>query len=85
MISRFCRTSLIAARGAELVERVLASRNREAALAAFLCKKAEIDEMLARLASLSDNHLNSHPDGMRRSRPIDFCGFPTLTERRVSF
>jgi hypothetical protein len=22
---------------------------------------------------------------MRRSRPIDFCGFPTLTERRVSF
>jgi hypothetical protein len=22
---------------------------------------------------------------MRRPRPIDFCGFPTLTERRVSF
>lgn len=36
--------------------------SREAALAAFLSKKAEIDGMLARLASLSDNHFNSHPD-----------------------
>lgn len=36
--------------------------SREAALAAFLGKKAEIDAMLARLASLSDNHFNSHPD-----------------------
>jgi hypothetical protein len=37
-------------------------RNREAALAAFLGKKAEIDEMLARLASLSCAHFNSQPD-----------------------
>lgn len=36
--------------------------SHEAALAAFLGKKAEIDRMLARLASLSDNHFNSHPD-----------------------
>jgi len=35
---------------------------REVALNAFLGKKAEIDERLARLASLSDNHFNSHPD-----------------------
>ena len=39
-----------------------AQRNREAALSAFLGKKAAIDEMLTRLASLSDNHFNSHPD-----------------------
>ena len=39
-----------------------AQRNHEAALAAFLGKKAEIDAMLARLASLSDNHFNSNPD-----------------------
>lgn len=39
-----------------------AQRNHEAALAAFLGKKAEIDAMLARLASLSDNHFNSQPD-----------------------
>ena len=39
-----------------------AQRNREAALNAFLGKKAEIDEMLARLQSLSDEHFNTHPD-----------------------
>ena len=39
-----------------------ARRNKEAALNAFLGKKAEIDEMLARLQSLSDDHFNVHPD-----------------------
>jgi hypothetical protein len=39
-----------------------AARNREAALSAFIAKKAEIDTMLARLASLSDDHFNCHPD-----------------------
>ena len=39
-----------------------AARNREAALAAFIGKKAEIDEMLARLQSLSDDHFDTHPD-----------------------
>ena len=38
------------------------ARNKEAALNAFMGKKAEIDEMLARLASLSDEHFNAHPD-----------------------
>ena len=37
-------------------------RNKEAALTAFLGKKAEIDEMLARLQALSDDHFNSHLD-----------------------
>ena len=36
--------------------------NQEKALDAFLAKKAEIDTMLARLASLSDEHFNAHPD-----------------------
>ena len=39
-----------------------ATRNREATLAAFVSKKAEIDAMLARLQVLSDNHFNSNPD-----------------------
>jgi len=39
-----------------------ARRNQEAALSAFLGKKAEIDEMLTRLASLSDDNFNTHPD-----------------------
>ncbi|KUJ85980.1 hypothetical protein AVO45_03135 [Ruegeria marisrubri] len=39
-----------------------ARRNREAALSAFIGKKAEIDEMLARLQALSGDHFNTHPD-----------------------
>ncbi len=39
-----------------------ARRNREAALSAFIAKKAEIDEMLARLQALSDDHFETHPD-----------------------
>ena len=39
-----------------------ARRNKEAAVNAFIGKKAEIDEMLARLQGLSDEHFNAHPD-----------------------
>ena len=39
-----------------------ARRNKEAALNAFIGKKTEIDEMLARLQALSDDHFNCHPD-----------------------
>ncbi|WP_035026625.1 hypothetical protein [Gemmobacter nectariphilus] len=39
-----------------------AQRNREAALGAFIAKKAEIDAMLARLQALSDDHFDGHPD-----------------------
>ena len=41
-----------------------AQRNRQAALNAFLGKKAEIDDMLARLSSLSDDHFNTAPDAI---------------------
>ncbi|MCI5078728.1 hypothetical protein [Oricola sp.] len=39
-----------------------ARRNREAALNTFIARKAQIDEMLARLQALSDDHFNCHPD-----------------------
>jgi hypothetical protein len=39
-----------------------ARRNKEAALAAFVAKKAEIDEMLARMQAPSDDHFETHPD-----------------------
>ena len=39
-----------------------ARRNKEAAIAAFIAKKADIDEMLARLQALSDDHFTCHPD-----------------------
>ena len=38
------------------------SRNRANALNAFIGKKTEIDEMLACLQALSDDHFNCHPD-----------------------
>lgn len=39
-----------------------ARRNQEAALAAFIEKKAEIDAILARLQGLSDDHFNANLD-----------------------
>jgi hypothetical protein len=39
-----------------------ARQNKAAALAAFMGRKAEIDEMLARLQALSDDHFSCHPD-----------------------
>ncbi|MCE8540120.1 hypothetical protein KBY27_21870 [Ruegeria pomeroyi] len=41
-----------------------ARRNREAALAAFIAKKAEIDVMLARLQALSDDHFGFDPEAI---------------------
>ena len=41
-----------------------ARRNKEAALAAFIGKKTEIDEMLARLQALSDDHFNFDPEAV---------------------
>jgi len=39
-----------------------ARKNKEAALAAFISKKTEIDKMLARLQALSDDHFETQPD-----------------------
>ena len=38
------------------------AKSKEQALAAFVSKKAEIDEALARLQALSDDHFNYSPD-----------------------
>jgi hypothetical protein len=41
------------------------TRSNEDALAAFVSKKAEIDAMLSRLQSLSDDHFGYGPDEIR--------------------
>ena len=41
-----------------------ARRNHDAAQAAFIARKAEIDAMLARLQALSDDHFNTDPDAL---------------------
>ena len=38
------------------------AKSKEQALAAFVCKKTEIDAMLTRLQALSDDHFNYSPD-----------------------
>ena len=38
------------------------AKSKEQALAAFVSKKAEIDSMLDRIKSLSDDHFNYSPD-----------------------
>jgi hypothetical protein len=38
------------------------AKSKEQALAAFIAKKAEIDEALARLQALSDDHFGYGPD-----------------------
>lgn len=38
------------------------ARNNAQALDAFIARKIEIDELLERLAGLSDEHFNFHPD-----------------------
>jgi hypothetical protein len=38
------------------------ARSKEQALAAFIAKKAEIDAMLTRLQTLSDDHFDYSPD-----------------------
>jgi hypothetical protein len=41
------------------------TKSNEDALAAFVQRKAEIDAMLSRLQSLSDDHFNYSPDEIR--------------------
>ena len=48
------------------------ARSNEDALAAFVQKKAEIDEALARLQALSDDHFNYSPD------EVTWCHVGTL-------
>lgn len=38
------------------------ARNNDAALAAFMAKKSEIDAMLARLQAFSDDHFGADPE-----------------------
>ncbi|MCK8482631.1 hypothetical protein MUY21_01135 [Aliiroseovarius sp. S2029] len=57
------------------------ARNKEAALNAFIGKKAEIDEALARLQSLSDNHFNCHPDEVNWGHVGTLEHFASLLKR----
>lgn len=58
-----------------------ARRNHEAALAAFVARKAEIDSMLARLQTLSDDHFGRAPDEVNWSNVADLERYADLLKR----
>jgi len=58
-----------------------ARRNQEAALAAFMAKKFEIDERLARLQALSDDHFDRDPDRLNWGDVSDLEQYNSLLKR----
>jgi hypothetical protein len=58
-----------------------ARQNREAALAAFIARKAEIDTMLARLQALSDDHFRRDPETLNWGDVGDLEHYASLLKR----
>ena len=54
--------------------------NQEKALNALLARKAEIDERLARLQALSDDHFELHPDEVNWSHVDHVAHYANLLE-----
>ena len=48
------------------------ARNNDAALTAFIAKKAEIDAMLARLQAFSDDHFGADPERLKQISDFAF-------------
>ena len=59
----------------------LIAKSREQALATFVSRKAEIDEALARLQALSDDHFNYSPDEITWSHAEGLAHYAELLKR----
>lgn len=59
--------------------------NNQKALDAFIARKAEIDERLARLQALSDEHFNCHPDDINWADVGTLGHYAELLERLTDF
>ena len=57
------------------------AKSREQALAAFVSKKAEIDAMLTRLQTLSDDHFGHAPDDVTWSHVGTLDHYASLLKR----
>jgi hypothetical protein len=55
--------------------------NQEKAMDAFLARKAEVDERLARLQGLSDDHFEVHPDDVNWSHVDHVAHYANLLEQ----
>ena len=54
---------------------------KQTALDAFVARKAEIDEMLARIQGLSDDHFNVLPDEVHWGHVGDLANYAELMRR----
>ena len=59
--------------------------HKQEALEAFMARKAEIDERLARLQALSDEHFNCHPDDINWADVGTLGHYAELLERLTDF
>jgi hypothetical protein len=57
------------------------AKSKEQALAAFVFKKAEIDQMLTRLQALSDDHFGYSPDEITWSHAEGLAHYAELLKR----
>jgi hypothetical protein len=57
------------------------AKSKEQALAAFVSKKAEIDAMLTRLQTLSDDHFNYNPDEVNWGHAGTLAHYAELLKR----
>lgn len=55
--------------------------NKPTALDAFIARKAEIDSMLARLQTLSDNHFNAAPEEVTWGHVGDLARYAELLKQ----
>lgn len=57
------------------------AQSAEAAIAAFMVRKAEIDSQLARLQALSDEHFNVSPDDVHWGHVGDLSRYAELLKQ----
>jgi hypothetical protein len=57
------------------------AKSKEQALAAFIAKKAEIDNALSRLQALSDDHFDYAPDDITWSHTEGLAHYAELLKR----
>ena len=57
------------------------AKSKEEALAAFVSKKAEIDEILTRLRALSDDHFGYSPDEVSWDHVVTLGYYTELLKR----
>ena len=59
----------------------MTTKTARTAVDAFIAKKAEIDDMLARLAALSEDHFDVNPDDVHWGHVGDLAEYAVMLKR----